>query len=129
MAKEKQSEQRPFDRAAVDSHAVSALRLRMGPGEAAWRYTITVPLREMKPNNRQKATAEDLDNLHQMFSEHFSSFSRLPNGFGVVPRDLTDPDQGPTTNFNAHFAVLSSPIPEADAYFRALRAELESALD
>ena len=31
-------------------------------------------------------------------------------------------------NYSAYFAVLSSPVAEADAYFRALRVELESAL-
>ena len=31
-------------------------------------------------------------------------------------------------NYNAYFAVLASPVPEAEAYFRALRQELETAL-
>ena len=30
---------------------------------------------------------------------------------------------------NACFAVLASPVPEAEAYFRALREELEAAFD
>jgi hypothetical protein len=51
----------------------------MGPGQAVWRYTVTVPLEEILPQKRQKATAEDIDNLQQMLVEHFGGFTRLPN--------------------------------------------------
>lgn len=101
----------------------------MGPGEAVWRYTITVPLEEIKPHKRQKATAEDLDNLQQMFVEHFGGFTRLPNSPGFGLRDPADPSRSLEMNYNTYFVVLVSPVPEADAYFRALREELEAALD
>jgi hypothetical protein len=32
-------------------------------------------------------------------------------------------------NYNAYFVVLASPLPDAEVYFRALRDELENALD
>jgi hypothetical protein len=101
----------------------------MGPGETVWRYTVTVPLEEIRPEKRQKATAEDIDNLQQMFAEHFGGFTRLSNSPGFGLRDPNDPHQAPEMNTNAFFVVLTSPVPEADAYFRALRAELEAALD
>lgn len=101
----------------------------MGPGEAVWRFTVTVPLEEIKPQKRQKATAEDLDNLQQMFTEHFGGFTRLPNSPGFGLRDPSDPHHAPEMNYNTCFVVLASPVPEADAYFRALRGELEAALD
>src|SRR5262249_14281708 len=128
MARKKRPKQRPFDRAALDAFATPELRPRMGPGEVVWRYTVTVPLEEVKPQKLQKATGEDLDNLQQMFTEHFSGFTRLPNSPGYGLRDPTKPRQAPEMNYNAYFAVLASPVPEAEAYFRALRTELETAL-
>ncbi len=101
----------------------------MGPGEAVWRYTVTVPLEEIRPKKVQKATAEDLDNLQQMFAEHFGGLTRLPNSPGYGLRDPTKPRQIPQMNYNSYFSVLSSPVPKADLYFRALREELEDALD
>jgi hypothetical protein len=71
----------------------------------------------------------DLDNLQQMLAEHFGGFTRLPNSPGFGLRDPNDPRQAPEMNYNAYFVVLTSPVPEADAYFRALREEIEGALD
>jgi hypothetical protein len=129
MAKRKRPRQRPFNRAALDGHAAGALRVRMGPGETVWRYTVTVPLEEIKPRKLQKAMAEDLDNLREMFNEHFGGCTRLPNSLGFGLRDPDDPAQGPQMNHNTFFVILTSPVPEADAYFRALREELQEALD
>jgi hypothetical protein len=100
-----------------------------GPGETVWHYTITIPLEEIRPHKRQRATGEDLNKLELMFNEHFGGFTRLPNSPGSGLRDPTDPSAAPEMNFNAYFVVLASPVPEADAYFRALREELETALD
>ncbi len=100
----------------------------MGPGEALWRYTITVPLEEIRPRKRQKATARDLTNLQELFTEHFGGFTRRPNSVGYGLRDPSAANRGPEVNYNAYFAVLTAPLPEADAYFRALRQELETAL-
>ncbi len=63
-----------------------------------------------------------------MFGKHFGGCGRPPNSVGYGLRDPADATAPPETNFNAYFSVLTSPIPEADAYFRALREELESAL-
>jgi hypothetical protein len=54
MAKRKPGNQRPFHREALDKYAVPELRLRMGPGEAVWCYTITVPLEEIRPRKPEK---------------------------------------------------------------------------
>src|SRR4051794_17737101 len=129
MAKRKRGGQRPFRREALDAYAVPELRLRMGPGEAVWRFTVTVPLEEIRPRKRQKATAADLDNLQQMLVEHFGGVTRLPNSPGFGLRDPNDLHQTPEMNYNTYFVVLTSPVLEADAYFRALRQELEAALD
>src|SRR5438309_1674159 len=114
MAKRKRRGERPFRREALDPYAVPALRPRMGPGERVWRYTVTVPLEEITPQKRQKATLADLNNLQQMLVEHFGGVTRLVDSPGFGLRDPTDPTGTPQMNFNAYFAVLASPISEAE---------------
>jgi hypothetical protein len=107
---------------------VPVLRPRLGPGATQWRYTITAPLEEIEPEMRQKATSEDLAKLQRMFLAHFGGFTRPADSFGYGLRNPDEPDQAPEMNYNTYFAVLTSPLPEAEAYFRALRAELQEAL-
>jgi hypothetical protein len=129
MAKRKPGKQRPLRPEVLEAYALPALRPRLGPGGIQWRYTITVPLEELKPKMRQKATAEDVEKLEQMLLTHFGGLTRPPDAIGYGLRDPDEPDQAPDMNYNTYFAVLASPVPEAEAYFRALRAELEEALD
>jgi hypothetical protein len=129
MAKKKQRKRRPFRPEALDEHADPMLRLRMGPGEVLWRYTITIPLEEIRPRKRQIATAADLMNLTTMFANHFGGLTRYPETFGHGLRDPDDPQAVPEMNVNISFAVLASPVSRSDSYFRALREELETALD
>jgi hypothetical protein len=63
-----------------------------------------------------------------MLIEHFGGFTRLPNSAGFGLRDSATPHQPPQMNYNTYFVVLTSPVAEADAYFRVLRQELEDAL-
>ncbi len=128
MAKRKRK-QRPFRREALDPYARPELRPRLGPGATAWYYTLTLPLEEILPQQRQKATAADLGNLVEMFADHFGGFTRPSDSPGYGLRDPTAREQPPEININAYFALLTSPVPEADAYFRALREELEEVLD
>jgi hypothetical protein len=100
----------------------------MGPGEALWQFTVVVPLEEIRPLKRQKATAADIDELQRTFAEDFGGFSHTPNSVGYGLRDPSRTNRPPEMNYNATFTVLCSPIPEADRYFRALREELEDAL-
>jgi hypothetical protein len=97
-------------------------------GESLWRFTITIPLEEILPRKRPKATADDLRNLQEMFVNHFGGFTRLPNSPGFGLRHPGRPKETPEMNYNAYFSVLTSPLPEAERYFRALRTELETAL-
>jgi hypothetical protein len=130
MGKRKQSQrQRPFRPETLDEYADATLRPRMGPGETLWRYSITIPLEEIRPLKRQKATLKDLDNLEQLLLRHFGGFTRLPNSVGHGLRDPEQPEGDPEMNINTYFAVLASPISQSDVYFRALREELETALD
>jgi hypothetical protein len=113
MAQRKQHKPRPFQPEALTPFALPALRPRMGPGETLWRYTVTVPLEEIQPRKRQRATLEDVINIQLMLVRHFSGFARYPNSPGYGLRDPTKPEQ----------------TPEMNIYFRALREELQTALD
>src|SRR5205809_7055697 len=121
MAGKKRKKPRPFRPQVLEEHALPVLRPRMGPGESVWRYKVTVPLEEIQPEKRQRATADDLLNLQRMFVRHFGGFTRLPNSPGYGLRDPSRPEQLPELNYNAYFAVLTSPVPQAEVYFRALR--------
>ncbi|SRR6266536_1693129 len=129
MAKKKQGKRRPFNPEALDEHADPVLRPRMGPGETLWRYTITIPLEEIIPRKRQVATNADLMNLEMILVQHFGGFTRSPETFGRGLRDPEDPQVESELNVNMCFAVLASPLSQSDTYFRALREELETALD
>src|SRR5436305_114914 len=111
MAKRKQGGKRPFRREALDAHADPALRVRRGPGEAVWRFTLTIPLEEVAPHQRQVATADDLETLQQMLADHLGGFTRLPNSPGFGLRDPKGPDRSPEMNYNTYFVVLTSPVP------------------
>src|SRR5260370_20809551 len=100
MAKRKRQKQRPFQPEVLDAYAVPVLRPRMGPGETLWRYTVTIPLEEITPTKRQKATTADLSNLQRLFIKHFSGFARLPDSFGHGLRDPEKPEEEPEMNTN-----------------------------
>jgi hypothetical protein len=129
MARRKQRKRRPFNPGALDEFADPLLQPRMGPGETLWRYTVTIPLEEITPTKRQIATVDDLNDLQRMFVKHFRGFTRHPESFGHGLRDPENPEEAPEMNINTYFAVLASPVSQSDAYFRALREELEAALD
>jgi hypothetical protein len=129
MAKSKQGKQRPFRPKALERFALPGLYPRMGPGERVLRYTVVVPLEEVRPKKRPKATIRDLDNLEQMLAKHFGGLTTLPPSTGYGLRDPRQSDQEPEMNYNAYFVVYASPLREADAYFRALQQELRQALD
>jgi hypothetical protein len=63
-----------------------------------------------------------------MFTHHFRGFTRLNDSLGYGLRDPAEPEEAPQLNHNAHFAVLTSPVPETDRYFRVWREELQAAL-
>jgi hypothetical protein len=60
---------------------------------------------------------------------HFGGVTLPPASPGFGLRDPHHPEQEPESNYNAYFVVLTSSTALADRYFRALRAELQAALD
>jgi hypothetical protein len=129
MAKRKRGDQRPFRPEALDRYAVAALYARLLPGQRIWRYTVTVPLEQIKPTRKQKATPRDENQLRRMLVRHFGGVTLPPPSPGYGLRDPDRPESEPESNYNASFVVLASPGPAADRYFRALRNELQDALD
>jgi hypothetical protein len=129
MAKRKRAEQRPFRPEALDRYAAAGLPARLLPGQGVWRYTLTVPLEQIKPTRKQKATPRDQNQLRRMLVRHFCGVTLPPPSPGYGLRDPDHPEHVPEQNYNASFVVLASPGPAADRYFRALRKELQDALD
>jgi hypothetical protein len=129
MAKRRPGEQRPFRPEALESFAVPSLMPRLLPGGRIWRYTIVVPIEQIKPIRKAKATPRDENRLRRMFVRHFGGVTVLPSSAGYGLRDPDHPEQAPESNYNAYFVVLATPGPAADRYFRTLRTELQDALD
>jgi hypothetical protein len=124
-----QGEQRPFHPEALDPFAGAHLIVQLRPGRRLWRYTVTVPIEQLRPTRKSKATPRDENQLRRMFVRHFGGVTLPPPSGGYGLRDPDHPEQEPESNFNAYFIVLTSPSAAANRYFRVLRRELQEALD
>jgi hypothetical protein len=98
MAKRKPGDQRPFRPAALDPYA-TGLTARLLPGRRVWRYTVTVPLEQIKPTRKEKATPRDENQLRRMLARHFGGVTLLPSSPGYGHRD---PDHEPDRNYIAY---------------------------
>ena len=129
MAKLRQGEQRPFQPEVLEPFAGTHLLPRLLPGRRVWRYKVTVPIEQIKPTRKPKATPRDENQLRRMFVRHFGGVTLPPSSPGYGLRDPDHSEQEPESNYNAYFVVLTSPGAAADSYFRALRTELQDALN
>jgi hypothetical protein len=129
MAKRKSGRQRPFRPSALDRYVQSDLRPRMDPGEHGWRYTVVVPVVQLLPERRAKATPDDLIALEDMLLGQFGGLSRLPRISGYGLRNPRGRLRQPELNEHVPLAVYTAPLPEADDYFRDLQRELQEALN
>ena len=129
MVKRRPGEQRPFRPEILDHFASTHLLPRLLPGRRVWRYRVTVPLEQIKPTQKPKATPRDQNQLRRLFVRHFGGVTLPSSSAGYGLRDPDHPEQEPEVNYNAYFVILASPGTAADRYFRALRAELQDALD
>lgn len=62
---------RAFRPKALERHAGPELRPRMQSGETVHRFTVTIPLQEISPNNTVKMGPRDLQKLEKMLAQHF----------------------------------------------------------
>src|SRR5262245_30297435 len=129
MAKRRRGEQRPFRPEVLEPFADPHLLPPLLPGRRIWRYTVTVPIEQFKPTRKPKASPGDRNLLRRMFVRHFGGVTLPTSSLGYGLRDPEHPEQAPESNYNAYFVVLASPGAAANRYFRALRTELQDALD
>jgi hypothetical protein len=99
----------------------------MDAGERVWRYTVFVPTAQLLPTRRAKATPQDLERLDDVLVEQFGGLTTLPRVTGHGLRNPRGRPQQPGMNDHVPHVVYAAPLAESDAYFRALRTELQDA--
>src|ERR1700683_2785278 len=129
MPKKKRAKQRPFNPTALQKYAKPELYPRIGSGAPVFRYTLIVPMEEIRPTQRLKASPNDLEELRNLLTRDFGGLSTFPASPGYGLRDPAQPHLESELNYNFSFVVHAAPIHEADHYFLALRRELQDALD
>lgn len=127
-------EQRPVNPEALKPHTVPEIRCALGTDTiVAWRYTVLVPVAEVKSQGaaRPIASEADLQRLEDVLSADFGGVSEpatVPSFRGFGPRDPLQPLQTREENRHAAFIVYAAAHGASDRYFLALRRELEDAL-
>lgn len=125
---------RPFNPKALKRYAIRRkIRPPIGSEGVVYRYTLLVPIQQLVPGRcvQEIATADDLERLEEMLADHFggvTTSTTVPAFRGRGARDPKRPEVSRETNTHASFVVYAAAIGESDAYFRALRHELEEAL-
>jgi hypothetical protein len=125
---------RPFNPKALRRYAGPAIQPQLGPDTLVYRYTILVPVEEIKAGaaTRPIATADDLQNLQLMLIRHFGGVTlsvAIPSLIGAGARDPRRPRKTLELNKHAHFTVYAAAVSASDAYFRAFQGELADALN
>ena len=124
---------RPFNPRALRRSAVPAIRPQLGPETLVRRYTLLVPVEEIKAGEAPKtiATADDLKTLQLMLVEHFGGVTvsvAVPSLIGWGARDPRKPKKTLELNKHAYFTVYAAAVRASDEYFLALQQELAQSL-
>jgi hypothetical protein len=124
---------RPFNPKALQRYAVAAIQPQLGPETLVRRYTVLVPLEEIKIGEapRKIATADDLEKLQLMLIKHFGGVTvstTVPSLIGWGARDPRKPKRTRELNKHAYFLVYAAAVRASDEYFLALQKELAQAL-
>ena len=124
---------RPFNPKSVTRFAVPAIRPQLGPETLVRRYTILVPVEEIRAGAapRPIATGDDLQRLQLTLIKHFGGVTMsvtVPSLVGWGARDPRRPSQTRELNKHAHFTVYAAAVRASAEYFLALRNELAGAL-
>jgi hypothetical protein len=103
-----------------------------------YRYRLLVPLLHIirvsahEIRRIQVASTDDVDTLRHALIRHFGGVTVVHQppapAFGIGARDPADVAGTLEQNEHVAFEVYAAPIQESDDYFRALRKELEEAL-
>jgi hypothetical protein len=124
---------RPFNPKVLRAHAAAALRPKLGPDTVVYRYTVFMPMEQIRPGSEllTVATADDLQNLQLTLIKHFGGVTlsaSVPSLLGAGARDPRRPKRTLEINRHAHFTVYAAANRASDDYFRALQKELAAAL-
>lgn len=121
---------KPISAAALAKFANDDVRVPMGVGALAWKYTILVPVEEVSftGERRTLATVDDLETLRGVLCDSFLGLSILPPIQGHGLRDPLNPTSL-EINKNIPFVVYASPTSLSDKYFEHLQTELQKCLD
>lgn len=124
---------RPFNPKALRAHAVAAIRPQLGPETLVRRYTVLVPVEQIKAGARPRAIAtdDDLQNLQLLLIKHFGGVTlsiNVPSLIGAGARDARKPKKTLELNKHAYFTVYAAAVRASDDYFRALQKELAEAI-
>jgi hypothetical protein len=105
---------------------------------SAYRYRLLVPVAQITQETAtavrrvRVATQDDVEALQEAFVRHFGGVTvhhQTPAAVrGIGARGPADVSGTLEQNEHVAFEVYSAPVQEADDYFRALRRELEEAL-
>jgi hypothetical protein len=124
---------RPFNPDALRRFGAPAIRPKLGPETLVYRYTILVPVEEIKAGKapRAIANATDLQDLQLLLIKDFGGVTlsvSVPSLIGAGARDPRRPRKTLELNKHAHFSVYAAAQRASDAYFLALQHELADAL-
>jgi hypothetical protein len=127
------SSRRPFNPKALRALGVSAILPQLGPDTVVYRYTVFVPVEQIKMGASPQAiaTADDLQNIQLTLTKHFGGVTlsvAVPSLVGAGTRDPRKPQKTLELNKHAYFTVYAAANRASDDYFRALQTELADAL-
>jgi hypothetical protein len=121
--------QRPFNPEVLTPYSIPDIRPPLGIGALVWRYTILLPITELRSGGQPQALATflDLETLRGVFCDHLGGATAFPPVSGYGLRDPVDPT---SLEFNHHvpLVVYARPIAASDRYFERLQQELQEAL-
>src|SRR5207245_3106640 len=122
-----------FDLNILQRYAVPVIRGRLGPETLVRRFTVLVPVEEVKRDQapRRIATDDDLLKVQLRLAKDFGGITMsisIPSLVGLGPRDPRRPRQTMEVNRHAYYSVYAAALRASDEYFLALQKELALAL-
>jgi hypothetical protein len=122
-----------LDLTALQPYAVPEIRAQLGPETLVRRFTVLVPVEEVKRGGapRRIATDDDLLQVQLRLAKDFGGLTTsisIPSLIGWGARDPRRPRQTMEVNRHAHYSVYAAAVRASDEYFLAIQKELALAL-
>ena len=122
-----------LDLKALQSYAVPEIRAQLGPETLVRRFTVLVPVEEVKKGHVPRRIASD-DHLLQIQLRLAKDFGGLttsitvPSLVGWGARDPRRPRQTVEVNRHAYYSVYAAAERASDEYFLVIQKQLALAL-